>query len=86
VIGEQQAREKVKHAMRDAKNADTNKRSSDYYAAAAKLVDNGGDVIKLNKSEIATILLVEFGVDVGSLLKKRNQKGTLVKKLTSYMA
>jgi hypothetical protein len=53
------------------------KRRQAYDGAIAKLASKGGDANKISKLEIASILLVDYLIDVGSLSNKNNQKPAL---------
>jgi hypothetical protein len=55
----------------------TQKRRQAYDGAIAKLASEGGDVIKISTLEIASILLVDYLIDVGSWTNKNNQKPAL---------
>jgi hypothetical protein len=57
------------------------KRRQAYDGAIAKLSIKEGDISMLSKLEIASILLVDYQIDVGSLNNKNNQKPALVARL-----
>jgi hypothetical protein len=59
------------------------KRRQAYEGAIAKLASKEGDVSMITKLEIASILLVDYRIDVGSLSNKNDQKPALVARLVN---
>jgi hypothetical protein len=66
---------------REVKMRYRQKRRQAHEGAIKKLASKGGDVRKITKLEIASILLVDYRIDVGSLSNKNNRKPALVARL-----